>query len=138
MAHRSFGTVRLGSEFEPITLDFGLYGEERLTVRSSPSLADVFELYDAPEPTATNELELARILANFIRRMLVPEDVPRFNAVLARLPSDQAHVIVEAAAWLAEQVAGFLSPPATTSSGGRRPNGTPSKRKPGSARRSGR
>ena len=49
--HQSFGTVRAGIEREPITFDFGIWGNEQFTVVPEPSLGDTIELYDAPEPT---------------------------------------------------------------------------------------
>lgn len=131
MAHRTFGAVRAGVEREPITFDFGLYGEDTFTVVPEPSLGDTLDLYDAPEPTPENMVESARILANFIRRMLVPDDRDRFNAALKAIPASQAHVVVEAATWIAEQVSGFPTVPPASSSGGRPTAGTNSRKRPG-------
>jgi hypothetical protein len=131
MAHRSFGAVRLAPPRDPITFDLGLYGEDRFTVVPEPSLGDCFDLYDAPEPTPTNMLESARILARFVRRMVDPADQPRFDAALRRIPSTEAHVIVEAATWIAEQVTGFPTTPPGGSSAGRQPTGNSSRRKSG-------
>lgn len=127
MPHRSFGAARVGADREPITFDFGLYGEETFTIVPSPSLGDTLDLYEAPEPTPENELESVRVLVRFIRRLLKPEDVGRFNAALHRLPADQAHVVVDLGAWIAEQVSGFPTQPADTSSSGRQATGENSK-----------
>lgn len=134
--HRTFGAVRAATQRDPITFDFGLYGEETFTVIPTPTLGDTFDLYDAPERTPENLLDSARILARFIRRMLAPEDRTRFDAALYRIPSDEMHLIVECAEWIAEQVTGFPQVPSTSSSGGRRPNGRSSKRQPGGGARS--
>lgn len=134
MPHQSFGTVRIGAERQSISFDFGLYGEDRLTVKPEPSLADTFDLSDAPEFDPDNALASTRFFAEFIRKMLVPEDLPRYNEALRRIPASQAHVIFDAAAWITEQLVPFVSAPSRTSSGGRRGTGTSSKRKP--ARRS--
>jgi hypothetical protein len=134
--HRSFGTVRATEAREPITFDFGVFGEEQFTIIPTPSLGDTFDLYDAPEPTPANELETVRVLARFIRRMLAPEDRHRFDEALKRIPADHGHVVVEAAAWIAEQVTPFPEAPPPSSSGGRRNTGTTSKKKPGGTGRS--
>lgn len=123
MAHRSFGAARAGATREPITFDFGLFGEEQFTVVPTPSLGDTLDLYEAPEPTPENELETVRLLVRFIRRLLKPEDVDRFNAALRRLPADEAHVVLDLAAWIAEQVTGFPTVPASTSSSGQQAAG---------------
>lgn len=136
MGHRTFGAVRLAPPREPITFDFGLYGEERFTVVPEPSLGDCFDLHDAPEPTPTNMLESARILARFIRRMIAPEDQARYDQALHRIPSSECHVIVEAAAWIAEQVAGFPTTPSSGSPAGRQPTRNSSKPKSGGRTRS--
>lgn len=137
MPHRSFSAARTDEQLDPITFDFGALGEEAFTVRRAPSLGDVLDLYDAPEPAPENELQSVRVLVNFLRRMLEPEDVDRFNAALRRMPADSAlPVVLEAASWVAEQVSGFPSPPAVNSSGGRRESGKPSRPRPGSAYRS--
>ncbi len=129
MAHRTFGAVRTAAEREPITFDFGLYGEETFIVRPDPSLGDTFDLLDAPEPAPGTQPDVALVqtLARFIRRMLVPEDRPRFDQTLYRIPSTEAHLILEAATFIAEQVTGFPTAPSTSSSGGRRANGTTSR-----------
>lgn len=129
MPHRSFGAVRAGVERDPITFDFGLYGEETFTVVPDPSLGDTFDLADAPEPDADNLLDTARILARFIRRMLAPEDRKRFDEALYRIPATQMGLIVDAAAFIAENVTTFPSVPLTSSSRGRRSAGTTSRSK---------
>jgi len=134
MAHRTFGAVRLSPEREPITFDFGLYGEEQFTVVPEPTLGDCFDLYDAPEPTPSNELEAARACARFIERMLRPEDRPRFRLALHRIPSTEAHVIIECAQYIAEAVSGFPTTPPDASSSGRPRTGTHSKSKPATRR----
>lgn len=124
MAHRSFGTVRAAVEREAVTFDFGLFGEETFTVIPEPSLGDTFELYDAPEPAPGHELAAARVLARFIRRMLVPEDRQRFDAALFRIPVTEMAVVIDCAEWIARRVMPFPSEPPTTSSGGRPPTTT--------------
>lgn len=128
MPHQSFGTVRQGVDREPITFDFGVYGEETFTVIPDPSLGDTFDLYDAPEPSPENMLETVRVLARFIKRMLAPEDRPRFDEALKRIPSTQAFILVDVATYIAGQVTGFPTRPSTISSGGRRPGGTGSRK----------
>lgn len=134
MPHRSFGTVRIGAEREPITFDFGLYGEETFTVVPEPSLGDTFDLADAPEPTPTNVVEVARICARFISRMLEPTDRPRFSDALKRIPATQCHVVIETAEWITSQLTPFLDAPSPSSSGGRRVGGTSSKKRPATRR----
>lgn len=134
MPHQSFGTVRAGVEREPITFDFGLYGEETFTVIPDPSLGDVFDLYDAPEPTPTNELETVRVLARFIARLLDPADRPRFFTALHRIPSTRADIVIDCATWIAGQLVPFELPPSRNSSTGRRTTGRGSKRKPAGSR----
>lgn len=136
MAHRSFGTVRATEAREPITFDFGVFGEETFTVVPTPSLGDTLDLYDAPEPTPANELESVAILVRFLTRMLDPVDRPRFKAALTRIPADHAHVVIECAEWVASQVAPFPAAPSPSSSGGRRNTGTSSKKRPGGTGRS--
>lgn len=136
MAHRSFGAVRRATQREAITFDFGLYGEETFTVIPDPSLGDCIELHDAPEPTPTNMLESARLLARFIRRMLSPDDRARFDAALFRIPSSELSIVVECASWIAEQVSGFPTRPPGVSSSGRHRTGTSSKPRPAGAARS--
>lgn len=136
MPHQSFGTVRTGVEREPITFDFGLYGEETFTVIPDPSLGDTFDLHDAPEPTPTNALESSRVLARFVRRMLDPADRPRFDQALYRIPASRPDIVMECAAWIATQVTGFPTLPPTTSSRGRQPNGRSSSSKRAGATRS--
>lgn len=137
MPHQSFGTVRAGVEREPITFDFGLFGEETFRVVPDPSLGDTLDLLDAPEPTPDNELETLAVLTRFIRRLLPPEDRPRFNQALYRIPITEAPaVVIECAAWIAEQVAGFPTSPPTTSSRGRQTRGARSKPKRAGATRS--
>lgn len=128
MPHRSFGTVRAGVEREPITFDFGLYGEDTFTVLPEPSLGDTFDLADAPEPDTQNMLEAARAIAKFLRKMIAPEDRHRFDQALYRIPATQCHVIVEAGMFVAEQVSGFPTEPPSNSSAGRPPTGTRSKK----------
>ena len=127
MAHRSFGTVRAGVEREPITFDFGVWGEDQFTVIPEPSLGDTFDLADAPEPAPETMVDAARAIASFLRKMIKPEDRVRFDQALYRIPASQAHVIVEAGAWVAEAVTGFPSSPPSNSSAGRQSTGTTSK-----------
>ena len=136
MAHKSFGTVRAAVQREPVTFDFGLYGEETFTVVPDPSLGDTFDLFDAPEPTPKNLLESSRTLARFIRRMLPPEDRERFDAALYRIPSTEVHIIIACAEYITSQVTGFPTTPPGTSSAGRPRAGTTSKKRPGGNGRS--
>lgn len=136
MAHRSFGAVRRATQREAITFDFGVYGEETFTVIPDPSLGDCIELHDAPEPTPTNMLETARLLARFIRRMLAPEDRARFDAALFRIPSTELAIVVKCASWIAEQVSGFPTQPPEVSSSGRPRTGANSRPKPAGRARS--
>lgn len=130
MPHQSFGAVRIGAEREPITFDFGLYGEERITVKPEPTLGDTFDLLDAPEFDPNNAMSTVRFFAEFIRKMVIPEDVERFNDALRRIPGSQAHIVYEAAAWITGQLIPFKSAPPASSSRGRRAGGASSKRKP--------
>lgn len=136
MPHQTFGAVRLAAEREPVTFDFGLYGEETFTVMPTPSLGDTFDLADAPEPTPQNELESARVIARFIRRMLQPEDRPRFDAALYRIPSTHVGIIIDCGVWIAGQVTGRPTRPAPTSSSGRQATGSRSKTRSAGAARS--
>lgn len=129
VTHRTFDAVRTAVQREPITFDFGIYGEETFTVVPDPSLGDCFELHDAPEPTPANTLESAKMLARFIRRMLDPDDRPRFDAALFRIPSTEMHVVIDCAEWIAEQVSGFPTRPPAASSAGRQRTGKPSRPK---------
>lgn len=131
MAHRTFGAVRLTALREPVTFDFGVYGEEVFTLIPEPSLGDCFELYDTPEPEPTNELEAVRACARFIERMLEPNDRPRFKAALTRIPTTESHIVIECAAWITEQVTGFPILPPEDSSSGRQRTGSNSKKTSG-------
>lgn len=129
MPAASFGAVKAGVEREPITFRFGVYDEHEFTVVPDPMLGDLFDLHDAPEPNATNELEVVRVLARFIRRMLVVEDRKRFDEALYKIPSTRADVIIAAAEWITTQVGPFDSAPPRSSSGRRRSTGTSSKKR---------
>jgi len=127
MTHQSFGTVRTLVERDPVTFDFGMFGEHTFTVIPEPSLGDTFDLADAPEPTPETMLEAARVCARFIRRMIIPADRTRFDEALYHVPASHSHVIVDAARWITEQVIARPSPPPSTSSAGRRETGKTSK-----------
>lgn len=131
MPHRSFGSARASLTREPITFDFGVYGEESFTVLPEPSLADTFEVAEQPEVTPENLLDVTRVLARFISRMLVPEDRVRFAEALRRIPASDAGIIILAAEYITEQVTGFPTKPPANSSAGRQPVGTNSKRTSG-------
>ena len=135
MPHSTFGAVRLTAQREPITFTFGVWGEDVFTVVPEPSLGDCFDLADAPEPVASNMLEAAAVLARFIERMLDVDDRPRFREALKRIPASEAHVIVEAATWITEQVTGFPTGPSKPSSVGRPITGRNSKPKPAGSTR---
>jgi hypothetical protein len=120
MAHRSFEAARLSEAREPITFDFGLYGQEQFTVTPDPSLGDTLELYGLPDdimtldresPTYTKSIQL---LTRFIRRMLRAEDRERFDKALYAIPSTQSYIIVEVAEWICEQVVPVPSKPPTS------------------------
>lgn len=137
MPHQSFGTVRAAVEREPVTFDFGLFSEETFTIIPVPSLGDTLDLLDAPEPTPKNEVQTLAVLSRFIRRLLDPADVQRFNQALYRIPIDEAPaIIISCAAWIATQVSGFPTRPPTTSSRGRSTRGAHSKPKRAGATRS--
>lgn len=105
MGHQSFGTVRLVAEPDPITFDFGMFSEHTFTVVPEPTLGDTFDLYDAPEPdTPGNELEASRVCAQFIRRMLIPDDRGRFDQALYRIPTSHVGLIIDAARWITQEV----------------------------------
>lgn len=127
--HRSFGAVRAAVTREPVTFDFGLYGEESFTVIPDPTLGDTFDLYDVPDPVIENDLDAARACARFIQRMLPPEDRARFDTALHRIPTSECHLIYDCAAWIAEQVTGFPTKPPSNSSSGRPRSGSTSKPK---------
>jgi len=127
--HRSFGAVRAAVDKEPVTFDFGLYGEESFTVVVDPTLGDTFDLYDVPEPLIANDLDAARACARFIQRMLPPQDRARFDLALHRIPTSECHIIVDLATWIAEQVTGFPTGPPSSSSSGRRRSGSTSRPK---------
>lgn len=129
MPAASFGAVRAGVAREPITFRFGIFDEHEFTVVPDPTLGDLFDLHDAPEPTPTNEMETVRVLARFIRRMLIPEDRKRFDEALYRIPSTRADVIIAAAEWITSQVAPFPAAPSRSSSERRRSTGTTSKKR---------
>lgn len=109
----------------PLTFEFGLYGEEEFTVTPTPSLGDCFDLKDVPEITdITSELEQVRILAKFIRKMIVPEDRARFDSALYRIPSTHGHLVIDCARWIADKVAEFPTAPADSSSDGQETQAT--------------
>lgn len=126
MPHRSFDAARRAYHVErdPVTFDLG---GERFTVLPDPSLGDVFELMDAPEPIPDNEQQSIRILAKFIRRMLPDEDRLRWDRVLLTIPSTESPVIIELATWITEQISARPTVPPAPSSRGRRNGGRTSK-----------
>lgn len=136
MPHQTFGAVRLTASREPITFDFGVYGEETFTIIPEPSLGDCFELYDTPDPTPENELEAVRAIARFIERMLEPNDRQRFREALKRIPVSESHVVIKCGEWITEQVTGFPMNPPEDSSSGRVNTGSRSKSKSGGTRHS--
>ncbi len=125
MPRRSFGAARRSAAAERIVFTLGPFFEE-FTVVPEPSLGDTLEVYAAPEPSPSNMIESAAILAKFIRRMLVPEDRDRFDRTLYRMTpaSDAAVAIVDCACWITEQVTGFPTVPPGDSSPGRPTSGT--------------
>lgn len=129
MAHRTFGAVRRAAVREPLTFDFGVYGEETFTIIPEPSLGDCIALYDTPDPTPENELEAVRACAKFIERMLDPNDRQRFKAALMRIPASESHIVVDCAAWITEHVSTFPIVPPEDSSSGRLNTGKTSSQK---------
>jgi len=133
MPHADFSAVRVRALAEPIT--FSLAGV-RFTAMDRPSLGDVFELMDAPDPDFAKILEgdeatlgrSCRALADFVRRLLVPDDKARWDRLLYELPNDQAGPLIEVAQWLVENMTGFPTTPPASSSGGRQRGGPSSKR----------
>jgi len=133
--HRSFDAARRAYEAQrdPVTFD---YGGETFTVVPDPTLGDTFELMDAPEITPETEQQAVRALVKFVRRMLPPEDRARFDQAHYRIPSTEGPVIIEMAAWIAEQVTTRPTVPPASSSGGRRTTGPRSTTRPAGKRRS--
>lgn len=112
--------------FEPIRFQLGGH---TFTCVGHPSLADSFDLLDAPEPTVEGAPIAAgvRALANFIEKSLVSDrDRRRFRKLLGRRddPID-ATTVVELGEWLAVQYAGPTVRPSSFSDGSRT-NGTDS------------
>lgn len=128
MPHRDFDAMRaeLTREHEPTT--FALLGHT-FTCVLAPRLADTFDLMDAPEPVGANEAEGVRALCRFIRRLLIAEDRPRWDAALRELGPEDGAVIVELATWLVQEfVQRPFGPPSSSSDG---PPGTGTTSKPG-------
>lgn len=57
-------------------------GGETFTISMGPTLADVFDLADAPEVT-TDDLAAMRAMDKFIRSIILPEQVKTWQKVLA-------------------------------------------------------
>jgi hypothetical protein len=132
MRRPAFGAAIREADDTPLEFEFGPWGEV-FACMPAPSFGDVRDLHDAPEPAPANMLESAEICARFIRRMLVEDDKPRWDRTLYKIEARQcAAAIVDAAAWIAQQVSGFPTVPPASSTGGRQPTGTSSKT--GSAR----
>lgn len=108
-------------------------GGETFTCIPAPTLADTFDLADAPEPDLANLTELGQVraLVGFIDRLLVDTDRARFADLLARRadPIDPLDV-VHLGAQLAEAYAGRPTQPSSASGGGRRRTGRRSSSKP--------
>jgi hypothetical protein len=136
--HRDFDADRRAADPERDPVTFAL-GGETFTVVSDPSLGDTFALADAPEfdpqdLNSTTSIGALRALKRFIRTMIEPDEHERFELALSRVPTTQGYVLMEVAAWIAEQVTGFPTQPPASSSGGRptsRSGGGTSKHKPG-------
>lgn len=127
MPHRSFGAAAIASAREPITFDFGIYGEHRFTVVPEPSLGDTFDVMDTPDPDPSNVAQVVRSLTRFITRMLPPEDRPRFADALLRIPAERSDIIIDCATYIVEQVTTFPTVPPASSSAGRQRTGPRSK-----------
>lgn len=120
MPHQDFELAARKAKSEPIT--FGFMGEV-FTCVSEPSLGDSLDVIRAPEVDATSEPSVAMgvsIMAEFVRKMLVDDDKPRWDAVLYKVPRTEGMMVVNIGTWIIEQLSGFpTSPPAGSFSGGR-------------------
>jgi len=125
MPHRDFALAKARTLQEQITFTFG---GESFTVAERPSLGDTFDLMEVPDPTPTNMAQAAFQLAQFIRRMLIPDDRERWEKVLHEIPQTQVVDVIELGTWLAEEVTGRPFSQPATSSGGPRRTGQSSKR----------
>ena len=127
MPHRDFGSANLaGQRLQGVT--FTLVGE-RFTVQD-PSLGDVFELHDAPEvrlddqgrvqfsEQVPSDLELVRSLARFLERIVPLEDRHRLQRAMFSIPASRGDIVIEAAMWLAAEVAGHPFGESASSAGG--------------------
>jgi hypothetical protein len=115
--HRDYDALRAEIEREHSPLTFTLFGHTYTTV-TAPRLGDTFDLMDAPEPVGETEQEAVRALARFIRKMLVPEDRPRWDEALYRLGPEHGELVVRIATDMAEQyLARPTEPPSGSSSG---------------------
>jgi hypothetical protein len=142
--HRDFDAVRRSYTKGAIApVEFTLAGE-RFTCLCDPTLGDTFELADAPDIDAddfdsANKLHVALIrkLADYIRRML-PDDGSRerWDKILYSIPVSHMPVVIEAADFITRQVIDRPTVPPSTSSNGRRGNGSTSRRKPAGQSRS--
>lgn len=106
--------------------------EQTFTCVTTPSLGDAFDLMDAPEPVVTDiNSQGIRAICGFIRRCLVPDSRPDWDALLYRPDALEAADIVYIGAQLAEQYAGRPFKPSGSSSPGRRSTGSTKTRQRG-------
>jgi hypothetical protein len=111
-ARRAYAQARGEQEFDPV--QFALCGEVFTALRE-PMWGDVLQLWDAPE---IDQDEARAILAmqKFIRAMITPDDRPRFDAAMFRLPhSEAAFAMMEVAAYITRHMTGFPSMPPDSS-----------------------
>lgn len=112
---------------EPNTI---VMGGEQFTLLPTIPISAGFDLVDAPEPSADPDMqsEAIRALCTFIRLVLVDDDQPRFDALLARREDaiDGADIVAYGQ-MLAEVYSGRPTVPSSGSSGGRRSSGRTSK-----------
>lgn len=141
--HRDFDAARraytatAGGLADPVT--FALAGET-FTCLPDPTLGDTFDLADAPDIDVETwdsgnrvHMDLVRTLSAFIRRMLPPDDRPRYEAALYRVPVTHMPVIIDIAGYITEQVVNRPTVPPDDSSSGRPPTGDDSNSEPGGA-----
>lgn len=141
--HRSFDAVRRSYTKGAIApVEFTLAGE-RFTCLCDPTLGDTFELADAPDIKADDfdpqnrlHLTLIRQLCDYIRRMLPLEERDRWDKVLYSIPVSHMVVMIEIADYITRAVIDRPTGPSSTSSDGRRVNGSGSKRRPAGRSRS--
>ena len=108
MPYRDFPPVPMPDR-EPIEFTLGIAGEERFTVINEPTVGDIIELCSIPEPIIENEAQAVMSVARAIRRLLVPEDRPRFDRIMYQIPAPQVlPQLVAALEWMVDQTTPFV------------------------------